>query len=235
MHGAYLANLETEIEWGWGTPAGQERLRRRANLISKTAALTKDLRVLEIGCGTGVFTEIFAATGCTLTAVDLSPHLLAMAKQRIGNTHNVRFLLIPFEECREVGPFDSIIGSSVLHHMDLTKALNNIFALLQPDGKCVFAEPNHLNPQVFCERKFRRFFPYVSQDETAFYRWHLHRKLEASGFHEISILPFDWLHPATPASMIPFMSSFGRFLEKLPLMREFSGSLLISARKPIIS
>jgi hypothetical protein len=33
LHGKHLAVLETETVWGWGTPAGQLRARRRADLI----------------------------------------------------------------------------------------------------------------------------------------------------------------------------------------------------------
>jgi hypothetical protein len=32
-HGKWLAEQETEVVWGWGTPAGRVRAQRRANLI----------------------------------------------------------------------------------------------------------------------------------------------------------------------------------------------------------
>lgn len=231
-HGQYLAQAETETKWGWGTPAGQVRLNRRATMIAEAAALARDQSVLEVGCGTGLFTERFAAAGCRLTAVDLSPELLAMARERVRKFDNVRFELKPFEECQAIGPFDAIVGSSVLHHLNVGRALRNMFDLLRPGGRWAFAEPNHRNPQVFMERKFRRLFPYVSPDETAFYRGQATRDLEAVGFCDVRIVPFDWLHPATPAALIPFVSGLGRLFEAIPLVREFSGSLLMSARKP---
>lgn len=230
-HSRYLAQSEAESKWGWGTHAGKVRQRRRAMLIKEAAVLSKDHHILEVGCGTGLFTEQFAATGCRLLAVDLSPDLLAQARMRLQDRDNVCFELKPFEECHEIGSFDAIIGSSVLHHLNLHRALRNMFEMLRPGGRVAFAEPNHLNPQVFIERKCRRFFPYVSPDETAFYRWQLERDLVTAGFSDVHIVPFDWLHPATPPALISFVAALGRLFEHLPVVREFSGSLLISAMK----
>jgi hypothetical protein len=89
-----------------------------------------------------------------------------------------------------------------------------------------------LNPQVFLERRFRRWFPYVSPDETAFVRWRLRRRLAESGFEAISLRPFDWLHPSVPAPLIPAVEWAGRRLERIPGFRELAGSLLIRCRRP---
>ena len=134
------------------------------------------------------------------------------------------------------GPFDAVIGSSVLHHLEVEVALQKIRDLLKPGGFMCFAEPNLLNPQVFLERKLsfcRRWFWYVSPDETAFGRWPLRRLLESSGFTEIEITPFDWLHPQTSPTWIKAVLKLGQRLEKTPILREFAGSLLIRARRPL--
>ena len=70
----------------------------------------------------------------------------------------------------------------------------------------------------------------VSPDETAFFRWSLAGKLRAAGFEEVSIKPFDFLHPATPRSVIPPVDALGKFLERMPLLSEIAGSLYIRAR-----
>ena len=82
-------------------------------------------------------------------------------------------------------------------------------------------------------RRFRWLFPYVSPDETALKRWTLKRDLESAGFTSVAITPFDWLHPSTPAPLISIVSATGAVLERLPLAREFAGSLLISAVRPL--
>lgn len=237
-HGRMLAASESEETWGWTTPAGQSRARRRAELIIEAAGLGPGRNVLEIGCGTGMFTERFAAAGARIVAVDISPDLLEKALDRRLPADRVRFEQRRFENLElsdpaiqswAAGGFDAIIGSSVLHHLDIPAAIKTCHRLLRPGGRIAFAEPNLLNPQVWMERRFRSWFPYVSRDETAIVRWPLRNQLEQEGFSNVVITPFDWLHPATPAPLIAVIVAAGRVVEGIPGLREFAGSVLISA------
>lgn len=229
-HGAFLAQGQTETSWGWGTPAGARRAKKRGAAIARAAGLRAGIRVLEIGCGTGLFTQIFANTGVLLTANDISPDLVKIAQR---NNPSVEFICAQFEELTETSAYDAIVGSSILHHLDVDRALSKCFSLLKPGGVIALAEPNMLNPQVFAERTFfRKFLRFVSPDETAFVRWPLAKKLTNARFADISIQPFDWLHPAIPAGLINLVDGVGKILETVPLIREFAGSLLISCRKP---
>jgi 2-polyprenyl-3-methyl-5-hydroxy-6-metoxy-1,4-benzoquinol methylase len=229
-HGKYLAAGGAESLWGWGSPAGEQRALRRARLVTEAAKLAPGKKALEIGCGTGMFTQIFAKSGAEITANDISPELLAFAKKQ---NPNVNFIEGPFEEIGQSGAYDAVIGSSVLHHLDIPKALATSYRLLKSGGRIAFAEPNMLNPQVFAERTFlRKALKYVSPDETAFVRWDLAKQLRQAGFDDIRIVPFDWLHPAIPKSLISVVQALGSVAEALPLVREFAGSLVISARKP---
>jgi 2-polyprenyl-3-methyl-5-hydroxy-6-metoxy-1,4-benzoquinol methylase len=234
IHGKWLAEQQTEKVWGWDTPAGRLRARRRAKLIAEGARLGPGKRVLEIGCGTGLFTQMFAATGAAIVAVDISTDLLEKARERNLPADQVRFVTKRFEDCDVDGPFDAVIGSSVLHHLELDMALMQIRRLLKPHAYISFAEPNMLNPQVYLERRFYYlpFFSYTSPDETAFVRWKLAAKLTHAGFTSISIVPFDWLHPATPKPFIGTVCGLSKIIENVPIAREFSGSLYIQARRP---
>ncbi len=234
-HGRFLAAHEAERIWGWDTPAGRLRAERRAALICKAARLGPGVKCLEIGCGSGLFTEQFLSTGAEITAVDISPDLLALAQRRIKNSDKVRFVENSFEEVCDVGgPFDAIIGSSILHHLDIDASVKRIFHFLKPGGRMGFAEPNMCNPQIL----FQKNIPYLkerlgdSPDERAFFRWPLYRLMRKVGFESITILPFDWLHPNTPKPFIQLMKRVSYIFESLPGIREFSGSLLIKARRP---
>jgi SAM-dependent methyltransferase len=175
---------------------------------------------------------MFAATGAQIVAVDISPELLAKARLRNLPVAQVTFLEKRFEDCEIDGPFDAVVGSSILHHLDIDQAIERIKALLKRGGRISFAEPNMLNPQVFLERRFHYLpmFAYTSPDETAFVRWKLAEKLRKAGFHDITVVPFDWLHPFTPKPLIGAVRSIGTLLEAIPGAREFSGSLAISAQ-----
>lgn len=233
-HGRFLSQGDPEALWGWGTDAGRLRAKRRAELILEAAGLGPGAQALELGCGTGNFTEAFAKSGARLLAVDISPDLLERAAQRNLPVDQVAFQAARFEDLDLPNRFDAVIGSSVLHHLELEPALEKILELLRPGGMLAFAEPNLLNPQVFLERKlqFLPLFSYVSPDETAFVRWRLAARLARIGFVDISLTPFDWLHPATPPALIPWIKRFEGLVERTPVAREFAGSLLIRARRP---
>lgn len=231
-HGAMLAAVDTEKAWGWGTPAGRIRAGRRAELIAETAELKPGKRVLEVGCGTGLFTELFSQTGAEILAVDISTELISKAKERNLPGDRVVFREARFEDCDVDGPFDAVIGSSVLHHLEIDQALRKIYRLLKPGGFMSFAEPNARNPQVYAMFRFRFLFKYISPDEMPIRKGEICRKLLAAGFRDVAADPFDWLHPATPEWMISTISDIGNRLEKLPIVGEFAGSLLIRGRKP---
>ena len=71
--------------------------------------------------------------------------------------------------------FDSVVGSSVLHHLEIKEALRDIYRVLKPGGTIYFTEPNMLNPQIAIQKNI----PWIkrklgdSPDETAFFRWSL--------------------------------------------------------------
>ncbi|HYA13811.1 MAG TPA: methyltransferase [Syntrophales bacterium] len=226
--------MDTEKIWGWKTPAGQLRAKRRAELISESARLGLGIRALEIGCGTGLFTEMFAGTGARIVAVDISRELIEKARARGLPENQVVFLKKRFEDCDVDGPFDAVIGSSVLHHLDIKVALTKIYELLKPGGIMSFAEPNMLNPQIMVQKNI----PWLkrkmgdSPDESAFTHRQLRHHLQNAGFVNVTVLPYDWLHPATPVALIKPVVKAGRILEKLPIIREFAGSLHICSSRP---
>src|SRR3982751_3149942 len=75
LHGRQLATLgDPELIWNWATPAGQARAKRRAKLLAEAARPQPGMSVLEVGCGTGLFTEMLAAYGAHILAVDISPN-----------------------------------------------------------------------------------------------------------------------------------------------------------------
>ncbi len=231
-HGELIAGKE-EAVWHWASPAGRLRAERRAKLLVESAGVTADTDVLEIGCGTGLFTGVFAATGARVVAIDVSPPLLekAMARDIDGA---VTFRLEDAEQMSfDDHIFDAVVGSSILHHLDVERTIGEMHRVLRADGRIAFAEPNMMNPQIVFERStpaIRRWMG-ASPEETAFFRWNLARQLRHGGFDRVRIEPFDFLHPAVPRPLIPLVRGVGEVLEQLPLFREIAGSLIISARR----
>jgi SAM-dependent methyltransferase len=235
-HGMVLSRRDPERIWGWQSPAGRQRAVRRASMIARGAGLTPGAHALEIGCGTGLFTELLSRTGARIMAVDISPDLIERARMRGLPADRILFIEGRFENSTIKGPFDAIVGSSVLHHLQMDEALPIMYDLLRPGGVLCFTEPNMLNPQIFLQKKI----PWIkrwagdSPHETAFTRWGIRRALRRTGFRIDGITPFDWLHPAVPPRLIKTISRWGQYFEKIPLLREFAGSLYILASRPPI-
>ena len=231
QHGRFLAEHGAGEIWNWEGPAGQLRWARRVKMLSEH--LRPGMTVLELGCGTGYFTQEFAHSGADIVAIDVSPELLEVARAGYcaPNVHyeiqNACALSYPDDI------FDSVIGSSVLHHLEIAKALREIYRVLKPRGAIYFTEPNMLNPQIAVQKNI----PWIkrklgdSPDETAFFRWPLRRLLEGTGFRDVRIDSFDFLHPKTPPILVDYLNAFGRFVEKIPIISEFAGSLYIRAIK----
>ncbi len=221
--------------WGWGTPAGRARAERRARLIVETGGIARDSMTLEIGCGTGVFTELVSKSGASITACELSEELLELAYKK-PYTSKVDFVN---GDAAQLGPehegrYDVVWGSSVLHHLDLKLFLPRMLRLMKPRGRFVFAEPNMLNPQIWLERNvaIMRRITGTSPDETAFCRWRLTKLLLEGGFVNVSVRPHEFLHPAIPKLLIPIFQSLSAVAERVWAIREIAGSLLIRAEKP---
>lgn len=230
-HGRWIAR-HGEAVWNWSSPAGRLRWARRVAMFGEFLAHNGP-RVLEIGCGTGLFTAELARSGRNITAIDVSPDLLELAAERVCR-ENVRFLREDAHATRfDSGSFDAIVGSSCLHHLEPVRALAEFHRLLRPGGMLLFTEPNMLNPQVALMKNV----PWLkrrageSPDETAFVRFALAAALKRSGFQEISIVPFDFLHPSLPTVCLPIAVPLLGFVERVPLLRELAGSLAITARK----
>jgi len=216
--------------WNWEGPNGRARLKRRAEFLG--SFLKPGARCLEVGCGTGLFSEELAKSGASLVSIDISPDLMQEAKKRVPG---VEFLI---RDACHTGfaeeSFDAIVGSSVLHHLEVPAALKEFHRILKPGGTLAFTEPNMMNPHIFIQDKvpFIREAMGVTKYETAFVRWPLGRVLKSTGpYKDVRIVPFDFLYPLLPDSWLGSMIRVGAVLERVPVLKEFAGSLQISAVK----
>ena len=230
-HGKYLIEHGAGETWNWESPAGKLRWERRVAMLKDK--LEKDSKVLELGCGTGYFTRELVDTDAHITAIDISPDLLEEARKEVSAS-NVEFNVDnAYAMSFHAGTFDHVVGSSVLHHLEIREALSEMYRVLKPGGQIAFTEPNMMNPQIALQKNI----PFIkrkmgdSPDETAFFSWQMRRLLQEAGFTSIRVLPFDFLHPAVPPAMIKTIAWIGNVAEKIPLLRGIAGSLYITARK----
>ena len=169
-HGKFLAHEGAGEVWNWESPAGKIRWQRRVKML--TASIKQTDKILELGCGTGYFTKEIVSSGAFVTAIDISPELLTIAKKEI-TASNVSFEIEnAYELSFKDNTFDLIIGSSVLHHLEIKKAICEMHRVLKPGGRIFFTEPNMMNPQIAMQKNIPSLKRKLgdSPDETAFFR-----------------------------------------------------------------
>jgi SAM-dependent methyltransferase len=236
-HGETVAALGEEV-WCWSTAAGRTRLQRRVDLFVQSLRLHEQPKpVLELGCGTGLYTEQLAPHCKSLVSVDISETLLEQARLKVPSEH-VRFVRQNLEDidASQLGRgFEAVFGCSVLHHLDLDQTLPQLATLLAPGAQLAFSEPNLLNPQVrvmFSGLRWAKRKWAVSDTEMAFYPWELRSIFERHGFEVCALFPFDFMHPAIPARLVPLAESVDHLLERTPLLRFLAGSCFVHVRLP---
>ncbi len=234
QHDKEILNQADKI-WGREGLVGKMRVKRRASLIIKKASLDENKKVLEIGCGTGEFTYYLSRSKSKIIATDIFKEFLDIARKK-ASFSNVQFQCARGESLENFSNnyFDVVCGISILHHLDIELALKNIYRVLKPKGIMIFSEPNMLNPQILIQKNitFIKKILGDSPDETAFFRWQIRCLLEKNNFENINVIPFDFLHPFLPKFFVPPAKGINYLLEKIPLIKELAGSLLISAQKP---
>ncbi len=230
-HADLLLGQDIERVWGWDSPAGRVRVRRRSDWFVKTLEVKKSDRLLECGCGTGVFTREMAKTGAHIVALDVSRKLLDYARQHLALTNvNFREADIEDEKTMPAESFDAAYGVSILHHVDMNRTLPILKKHLKPGGKFAFSEPNLSNPinkYQFADNPDRRQKIGLSPNEMAFYYSELRDEFVKHGFHVDFIAYRDFMHPSIPPTAIPVFQVLEMLLESFPFVNRFSGSLWI--------
>jgi malonyl-CoA O-methyltransferase len=109
-------------------------------LINLLQVNSKPISILEIGCGTGYVTEkllrLFPQS--TITAVDLAPEMIAMARSRL-NSNRVTFICEDVEQLRLDTTYNLIISNATFQWLnDVSQTLLRLHEVLRPGGNLLF-------------------------------------------------------------------------------------------------
>jgi magnesium-protoporphyrin O-methyltransferase len=102
----------------------------RATLLSYLPQDLRGLRILDAGCGTGALAVEAAKRGAHVTAIDLSPQLVAVARERLPTGLDVTFLSGDMLD-PNLGKFDYVVGMDSIIHYPTKDMINIITALSQ--------------------------------------------------------------------------------------------------------
>ena len=99
------------------------------------------LRVLDYGCGGGIFARRLVEAGCEVVGMDIAEEALTLARSRAPQALFIR--VVP-GEALPVDGFDMIWASDVLMHVYDTASLIHEFArVLKKGGRLLVTEPYH--------------------------------------------------------------------------------------------
>ena len=138
--------------------AGRDRM--RATLLSW---LTEDLsgkRILDAGCGTGAFAVEAARRGAQVVAIDLSPTLVNLARERIAQdvAHLVEFhsgdMLDP-----ALGHFDYVVAMDSIIHYQTEDAVHALAQLAERTSESIVFTFAPRTPLLAAMISVGRLFP----------------------------------------------------------------------------
>jgi 2-polyprenyl-3-methyl-5-hydroxy-6-metoxy-1,4-benzoquinol methylase len=98
----------------------------------------RNKRVLEIGCGLGLHSQLIAQAGAKLTSIDLTPRAASLTRKRMalkGIDSDVRVMDAEAMEFED-NEFDFIWSWGVIHHSAQTERIvSEVFRVLRPGGE----------------------------------------------------------------------------------------------------
>ena len=216
------------------TPDSNARL---IDAFRRLSGLPAGARVADLGCGSGVFTQLLQRAGYDCVGLDLSPKLIAIARTKFPQ---IEFLegdveRLPFP----TGSLDGVLLSGLVHHLpDPSRCAAEVFRVLRPGGRFVAFDPNRMNPFMYLYRD--RSSPFYSPvGVTANERPVLAHKIadvfRGAGFtvdtDYLSDLRYRYLASARMRWLLPAYNAIDSTLFAPAFMRRFRAFVLTSGAK----
>lgn len=137
---AYYADRAGEYERIYHKPERQQDLKTLKEIVAQAFA---GLRVIEIACGTGYWTEVISRTAASVTATDINEEVLAVARAKQLNPQRVTFrkgdALAPLAgENYNAGL--AVFWWSHVPRARLRSFLQNFHSTLEPGARVVFID-----------------------------------------------------------------------------------------------
>jgi len=124
---------------------------RLISTCMRLAGLKPGARVADLGCGSGVFTDLLSKQGYQAIGLDISPKLIELGRRKYpgiefleGDAEN-----LPFADAS----FDGVLLGGLVHHFpDPSRCAAEVYRVLRPGGRFVAFDPNRMNPFMWLYR-----------------------------------------------------------------------------------
>jgi SAM-dependent methyltransferase len=166
--------------------------------------VTKEMDVLDLGCGYGYGTDFLATAARAAVGVDTDRRVISFARRHYKRD-NLKFVLIRDLSELSSASFDVVIALEVIEHVaDAGVFLSHVRRVLRPTGEFMMSTPNRLFTQKFYTRgrslnpyHLREFYPVEIRALLS----HFFEQVEA--YAQVSSGAYDALAKAVSESKIP--------------------------------
>ena len=215
--------------------ANKHAINKYIEIVSK---LCEGKNLLEYGCGTGSKSKQWLILGAKVTGIDISEVGINVAKEKMANSEFHADYYVMEAEKTEFNDncFDLVVGTGILHHLDLTKSYKELSRICSENAHIVFVEPLGHNPFINFYRlltpKMRTEdeHPMKSKDIKLINQYFNNVKCEYFSLFTLFSVPFR--------NMLFFdnLNSFCRAVNKaifsIPFVRRYAWTVVIHARNP---
>lgn len=121
--------------------------------------VSRQMNLLDLGCGYGYGTDFLATAAKTVVGVDTDRRVISFARRHYKRD-NLRFVLIRDLSELSAASFDAVIALEVIEHAaDAGVFLSHVHRVLRPTGEFIMSTPNRLFTEKFY-RKGKSLNPY---------------------------------------------------------------------------
>lgn len=167
-------------------PAHVERARSVAGYVRDAVALRPDMRVLEIGGGTGLLSRELAGDVGRVTVTDVAPGMVEAAKGALDDPRYAGWEARLFDIEHDPLPderYDLVLGLLALHHMgDVAGVVGRCTQLLREGGQVALVDLDH-DPEGHFHRHVHDF-----DGHDGFTRDDVRGWLEAAGLGDVAVV-----------------------------------------------
>lgn len=192
-------------------------------------------RVLEVGCGTGMYTVPLLRAGYLVTGVDLSQASLDECRKRAdiaGLGANLELICVSGTSMEVSVEYDAVVGKHILHHVgDIEGVAASCFKALKKGGIALFMEPNPICPfwLLYITANGKRQWA-IEKGILDCFPGSLRKIFEGSGFTDAKTEYYG----VVPASLVRILPSFAKLnwaLNSIPFLRNMMALQLLIAKK----
>jgi len=105
----------------WDTPEKVSFFEKLSSNIMTELSISDTSRVLDFGCGTGLFGLNFLTQKNELVGIDTSSRMLEVMSKKVDSTYKLKTYLLNLEEQdlpADIGKFDLIVSAMAFHHLN---------------------------------------------------------------------------------------------------------------------